>query len=570
MMKFARFPHRLSARLAILLTLGLAPLGAIAIYSEWQGARVATDAQASALIAQTGDAVGGQAALLRSALLASDALGRAIIAERGDPAACSEILRDYVQGTAFFTVAGFTDLEGRMACVSEGGPLDLGTSARLRDQIENPRQTLNFDQSGLISGMPVTIATSPVYDDDTLLGFMVLSVSSVAFRRISTQPDPETAPRGTFLLNETGDVLIGELAADAIAQLPPADQLQRLVAEGEGVYTEPSRSGDTRHFTVAQLIPGQLFALGSWDANQLELASGPFIWRLAIPVVMWLASVVVVMLAVNLLVVRYLQQINRQVRRFALGDRNDIAALSQEAPTELRELNGTISKMAMIIRRNENSAAEALEEKTVLLQEVHHRVKNNLQLIASILNLQVRKVTDPMARNIIHGVQARVRSLASIHRTLYELDQITEQDSARIFNQIMNDAVSMVTTDSPDLETEADITHITVPQANLIPFSLLFTEALTNALKYVTEGPDGKRRMHVFLQENDAGARLVVWNTCYPAEDCVEGMGLGRDLMTAFAQQIDAEIEMGPTDDSRGSGWQVAVQLPLAPQKRGG
>lgn len=569
MMKFARFPHRLSERLAILLTLGLAPLGAIAIYSEWQSARIETDARASALVAQTGDAVAGQAALLRSALLASDALGRAVVAKRDDPTACSEVLREYIQGTAFFTVAGFMDLQGRIACLSEGEPIFLGMTPTLQDQIDNPRQTLKFDQSGIISGMPVTMATSPVFDGNDLAGFMILSVSTVAFRRISTHPDPDTAPRGTFLLNNTGDVLIGDLDDAALALLPPAEKLQQLVASGEGVSTRRSRSGDTRHFTLAQLIPGQLYALGSWDENQLDHASGPFILRLALPVVMWLASVLVVMLAVNLLVVRYLQQINRQVRRFALGDRSDIAPLSQEAPTELRELSGTVSKMAMIIRRNEKASAEALEEKTVLLQEVHHRVKNNLQLIASILNLQVRKVTDPMARNIIHGVQARVRSLASIHRTLYELDQITEQDSARIFNQIMNDAVAMVTTDTPDLETKSDIRHITVPQANLIPFSLLFTEALTNALKYVTRGEDGKRRMEVSMLETDTGAQLIVWNSCYPAEDCVEGLGLGRELMTAFAQQIDGEIEMGPTDDSRGPGWQVEVRLNATAKKRG-
>ncbi len=92
------------------------------------------------------------------------------------------------------------------------------------------------------------------------------------------------------------------------------------------------------------------------------------------------------------------------------------------APTEFRLLGEGMSEMAAAIQERDRNLREAIAQKTMLVREVHHRVKNNLQIVMSLLSLQAGRVRDPAATEALRQARARINALALVHRILYEIE----------------------------------------------------------------------------------------------------------------------------------------------------
>lgn len=557
-----KLSNRLATRLAILMTLALAPLGSVAIYSEfdtWRTQKLATESQ---LISRTVDAVTGQRALLESAMLTSNTLSSLVVDRLDNSAACSAFLRDFISESGFYAFAGFITAAGEMACVSEGNSVDFSESESFVAAVENPRASFSFQPTGAVTGRPVVLVNRPVFDEDVLLGFLSISISRRSFDMIATPPDSENAPRISYLVNHRGQTLTSSDNPDADELLPEPDVLEDFISRREGIFSATTVNGRDRLFTLAELVPGQLFVLGSWNADQSQSLRSFNYWQIGFPFLMWLASLAVVMFAIHYMVARHLRHINTQLRRFALGNRAEFQRLPAEAPSELREIDSTFTKMARLISRDEVERENALREKTVLLKEVHHRVKNNLQLIASILNLQLRRLTDPEARAILQGVQWRVRSLASIHRKLYEQNRISDSNATEFFETILRETLALSQSEKSDLKIETEFEPVILAPDKIIPSALLFAEALTNALKHASPPNDSAPpHLKISFFARDGVAELRVRNSLSSAPIESVSYGLGQELMTAFALQVHGDFESGAVHDARGHGWETRLRL---------
>lgn len=557
--------NKLATRLAILLTLALAPLGLIAVYSEHASWKARKETSDTMLILRTIDSVTGQRALLESAMQSARALTSQVVETLEEPESCSEMLADFVSTARLFSFAGFIETDGPMRCVSSGEPRNLGSLEGFDRAMAEPLPYFTFQQIGLVTGEAVIVASWPVYRENEQLGRLTISISRTMLDLLSTNPDPDIAPKAAVLLNHRGEILTGSGLTDGAALLPPHERLQALISQRSGVYRATGEDGRERVVTVAQLTPSQLYVLGTWEAVAESPGLAPDIARFGFPVMMWIASVGVVMMSIHYLVVRHLRQINSQLRRFALGNRDDFQRLPESAPTELQEIDSTFSKMARLIARDEHELEEALREKTVLLREVHHRVKNNLQLIASILNLQIRRLKHPDARLILKGVQSRVRALASIHRMLYEETRVSNIDATSFLDRIMQDTRALASPGKQGLDIECQFDPVSLPAEKIIPAALLFSEALTNAIKYATPSTGSQSpKVTCGIRAKDGLAELWVRNSLTEPAPETAREGLGRELMTAFAAQIGAELDVGGVSDDAGHGWEMYLRLPDA------
>lgn len=556
------FSNRLVTRLSVVLTLALVPLGAIAIYSEydgWQRQRAALEAN---LISRTSDAVQGQRALLGSAMDAARVLGPNLLDLSDDPMACSDYLAEFIDQTGLYAFAGFISAQGQMDCVSSGERQDFSGSDGLEQTKQDPQPNFSFQPLGSVTRQPVVLANFPVVQEGELQGIVAISISLATFQLISTPSAPDTGLVSVVLVNAKGHTLTASGRADTAEVLPDEDSIASFLTKREGVFIAPSISESERVYTLVELVPRQLYALGSWSSDVTRSNFTPDLWRIAFPVLMWIASVGALILSVHYLVVRHLRHINAQLRRFALGNRAEFQRLPEDAPAELREIDSTFSKMARLIRRDEIEREAALQEKTVLLKEVHHRVKNNLQLIASILNLQMRRLQDAQARAILMGVQTRVRALASIHRTLYEETGVSKVDATVFLESILRDNLSLAATQSRNLRISTQLDPVIISPDKIIPVALLFSEALTNALKYATAvAGEDTPELSITLRTEGHGIELCLRNSCSTSASATTDSGLGRELMTAFALQIGAELDMGAVADEKGSGWQIRLRL---------
>ncbi len=557
------FRNRLAIRLATLLTLALAPLGLIGIYSEYESWRAEQEATEAALVARTVDSVSGSYALLESAMASARRLAADMAAREDlDDPECSAYLADRIDASGLFGFAGFVEASGVIRCSTVDEIIDVSGHPGFIDALSDPGAHFTYQSSGTIGRRAVVLANWPVFDEDVLLGFMSVSVSRDQLDMISVSQNGGSQETATVLLNHRGAPLSRAELPDGPALLPPPEVLEMLMQAPQARLHGENKEGEERVFTMAELTPGRLFVLGSRDPGQLPVDDGLPFWRLGFPVLMWVASIAVVLLAVHYLVVRHLRQINSQLRSFALGHRDTFRRLPEEAPRELREIDSTFNKMALLIRRDEAEREDALQEKSTLLKEVHHRVKNNLQLIASILNLQGRRVSDPAARAILQGVQGRVRSLATIHRSFYEQKLTPETDATAFFETILTETLSIARSGAGDLTVETHFDPVVISPDKIIPAALLFAEALTNALKHAAPSARGEPALLQVTCRNHGGEiELRVRNSVAPQEGDSAAEGLGQELMTAFALQIHADLEMGRVHDDQGHGWETRLRL---------
>ncbi|MFZ6050674.1 PAS domain S-box protein [Halocola ammonii] len=193
---------------------------------------------------------------------------------------------------------------------------------------------------------------------------------------------------------------------------------------------------------------------------------------------------------------------------------------------------------------------DSLKEKEVLLQEVHHRVKNNLQVISSILNLQSSYVKDQNTLDILKESQNRIKSMSFIHESLYQTTDFSSIEFTQYIETISRNLIHSYsyTTGPVELDTDFDTIYLSIDQA--IPCGLIVNELVSNALKYAfpeaDESRDNTIKLHV-KQNKRTISLLVADNGVGLPEDFKheESDSLGIQLVYTLSEQLDAKLEVG-------------------------
>lgn len=551
----------LGFRLATMLSIALIPLGAIAIA---QTSRVVEHAEAiseTALEGRTESAAAGMRTLIETAVGTGQALGTAVLETGQTAGSCSEMLRHFIDTSPYVLYVGFADIDGHVACGSDTAERNIG-SARFFDRARKSSEPIVSISETLFSDHRSLVITQPVTEGTRRVGTLVMAIRPIPLDA-GTPPDPGEQPFGFVIFNADGEILNATSAIEQATRiLPVGSSLETLKDRNETTFRAAAEDGQQRLYSVVPIVPGSVYALGTWTPGA-RLLGGLFApGALLFPLAMWLASLGVAYFAVQRLVLRHVAVMRGQMRRFALGERDAMPEVLTDAPAEIRDMSQTFHNLTRILAREERQLAESLREKTVLLREVHHRVKNNLQLIASIMNMQMRQVQEPDARRVLKSVQDRVASLATIHRNLYQAEMLASVRADRLLGDIVNQMSILSGVPGQEVAIETAFDPIALNPDQSVPVALLATEALTNAIKYSVPNPaDGKRHLHLSLKDRgDSMAELRILNSTGPdagAAGTPGGTGLGSRLIDAFAQQLDAELTQGPTE----RGYEVAIRF---------
>ncbi|MBN9889656.1 sensor histidine kinase [Salipiger abyssi] len=553
-------PMGLAARMILFLTLALVPIGVVAYFQTSKLQQETRLRSQLSLVALTeAAAVGEREAVLRAQGVAQ-ALGATLGQELGDlddDEECSLRLSSYLAASPGYSFAALMTADGGIPCSSAGPGLDSRTSPRLQALLDSPGAAAWLNRSAPISKRSVIVVAEPYYTGETLAGHVLLSVPSSLLpqgQKLDVPNDFEEL----VTINEHGEILSSREGVDNAARLLPADlDLASLVGARAQSFAARSADGKTRVYAAAPLVPGMVHALGIWSRDNAEAqaitVSGI---AKALPLLMWAASVIVAFLAVNRLVIRHVKRLSRRMRTFARTRRIADLRVRGEMPAELAEMEDDFLDMAEGILRDEAQQENALREKTILLKEVHHRVKNNLQLISSIMNMQIRQARAAETRMVLHRLQDRIRSLATIHRNLYQTDDLGHVDAGQLLGDLVQQMAQMTEISGRPVKVETELDPIEAVPDQAVPVSLLTAEALTNAMKYAAP-PEGAREARVFVRfvrDEEAGALLEITNTAAPegparageeADMDIEPAGLGSRLIQAFAMQLGGTLEQG-------------------------
>jgi len=196
---------------------------------------------------------------------------------------------------------------------------------------------------------------------------------------------------------------------------------------------------------------------------------------------------------------------------------------------------------------------QANNEKETLLREIHHRVKNNLQVISSLLGIQGRGIKDQKAKEAIQEGRNRVQSMALIHQNLYKKDNLTGIEMKPYINKLANHLLNTYQVDDGDIEVVSEVDPMTLDVETVVPIGLIINELISNSLKYAFPNHGGgiirlelkDREDHLLMIVSDNGIGLNSEQLKSKSET------FGHSLIRAFKNKLDADIEISGIDGTK-------------------
>jgi two-component sensor histidine kinase len=183
-----------------------------------------------------------------------------------------------------------------------------------------------------------------------------------------------------------------------------------------------------------------------------------------------------------------------------------------------------------------------LAQKDALMREIHHRVKNNLQVISSLLNMQQRSLSDPAARAAMSDTRQRITALALIYRALYQGPDLKRVDLRPFLEELTAQLVAGEMLHGPPVRTDLSVDALVIDPDRLAPLALFAVEAITNAQKHAFSERGGVLKVNFTVRDDQA--ELEISDDGQPGDDALGRSGVGRTLMTAFARQLRGSAEL--------------------------
>jgi len=211
-------------------------------------------------------------------------------------------------------------------------------------------------------------------------------------------------------------------------------------------------------------------------------------------------------------------------------------------------------------REGEERLRASLREKEVLIKEIHHRVKNNLQIIASMLNLQTGCISDDYSRLALHDSQNRIRTLALVHEKLYSSGDVAQIAVKDYIRDLTSSLFKSLTAVSPSVALRLDLVEVSLDLDAMIPLALILNELLSNSLQHafpdgrageiaVVLGPTSTSRLELVVTDDGVG---------FPEKlDFRHTETLGLQLVCLLTTQLGGNIEL-----ERNGGTVFAIEFP--------
>lgn len=215
--------------------------------------------------------------------------------------------------------------------------------------------------------------------------------------------------------------------------------------------------------------------------------------------------------------------------------------------TTIPSTNDVLTSYMDITRLN-----NTLNEKELLVREIHHRVKNNLQIISSLINLQSRYITDELSLEVLRESENRIKSISMVHEGLYRSEDLSNINFKKYINNLLTQLIISYGVDQSRIWFEVDVVDVSLPIDTAIPVGLIITEIITNSIKYAF--PDGEGNIYLkFSRENGHFTLNIGDNGIGISHNKLNtNKSLGMQLIHSLGDQLDAELKI---DMEKGTGY---------------
>ncbi len=558
----------LRVRLMAIIGLALAPVFALAAVQTFIEAREQSQARRTELISTLRLFAHDQAMLIGGVRDLMEAV-REVPVIVDNPAECDAFLSRLNATDNAYTNIAIVNSDGTTRCSGMPVPdgLNVANTDWFRAVMRGDVFSIGRARIGPVSNQGVLVLAIPVDDSPDPDGIIVTGVSISLLEQLGLQAREDTGHLAG-IVDRSGRVLTQRQHLEV--NNVDLEYLRQAAESGHIIFETESLTGATQTLALGQVIDDDVFVLIAQPAIPF------FAWQninitasIVLPILMWLLSLVVIWIASDFLVLRWLRYIRRFARLYGMGRYDLFPERASKAPAEIRELADSLKWMATRIRERDEELQESIDQKQMLIREVHHRVKNNLQIITSLINLQLGRLRDGESGRALREAQSRINALAMIHRNLYEAENLTRIEISPFIKELADLTHEASTGEifRVDLafHTELDDEQLTTDQA--VPLSMFITEAMTNAYKHAfTDDTDGQVISVVLLKDKMEDGSPAI---CVTVADNGPGLdetntyrGVGTSLFDAFAIQLDGKVERG--NDKSGGAF-ASITFPVEP-----
>lgn len=414
-------------------------------------------------------------------------------------------------------------------------PNNLRERASARDDF-----TAGYVEMARLAGQPVLGALQPIRDvRQRRIGFVGASISVEQLKRML---DRDSAIDGahTAIVDFSGRVIAESAPTSSrTLPLPPMARVVDHLGNDPSFVSVPGGEA-----VIVPLAAPDIYAVMSWAPDQSP-------WRrsvgiatsVAAPLLIWLVAVAAGWWAIEIFVARPLSTLEAAARSMARGEDVVETPALASAPMEIRSLRRTLAAMAKTLRGREARLVEALGEERALLREVHHRVKNNLQMVASLLNIQARGARDESEAWGLARAHDRVQLLALVHQRIYASGAVRELRLDDLAAEIARQLLQARGAATKDLHLQLQLSTALCDADRAVPLTFLIGEGLSMTLDALGEAPRGELRL--FLHQDADGTRFAIDADIEGAAP--ESMPAASSrLIDAFARQLGASVGRNP------------------------
>ena len=363
-------------------------------------------------------------------------------------------------------------------------------------------------------------------------------------------PDGAEPTAATWLIDGDGHLVAS--AGNVADALPQAEEFAALTTGRHSLTGGGSTAGHRYAYAAAPLGSNWRLLVALTAQPEHKRAVQVLFARSAELGLLLLGGLVAVVLGADVAFGVPLRRLSGAVRRWQAGAPFEPGSLVG-APDEVQQLARSFADATAVLRQKQEELARAEQQQQLLVMEVHHRVKNNLQVIASLLNLQASRIRVPEARAEFQSARDRIRALATLHRHLYgesgwhtiNMRSFLTELCGQLFQAIGEPEGNRIQLliDAPELRISSD---------EAVPLALIVTEAVTNSVKYAF--PNGRSgKVSVSLTEEKRGAGED-WINLVISDDGVgiapdrtndiECDGIGLRLIRGFSRQLGATLSV--------------------------
>jgi two-component sensor histidine kinase len=506
----ARWPT--GAKLFLILSIALLPLALIAVFATLRVTQIADTELRSHLRVAAAESTRALAIELVGDMTALRVAVDALSADAADAPSCARAQGVFAQQAALGTAFVILDAAGRPLC----GALFPGARAFARGG-DSPVVEARID-----AGRGLLLRVSGQRDGLTAAAFFPAAVLARIGKPSGFAPD-------------FGASLVLDDDRLELVRLERRDTLERR----ESTRTDLNLAGLMLEMQVRSAP-----------------ISSPLLIAMALPLVMWLLAAVIAWFVVDRLLVAPLRALRGSIAAYTPGDEPDTAMLRALPAQEIRELGDTFRALSRTVALHEAGLAEGLVRQTKLTREVHHRVKNNLQVISSLINFHARSARTPEATQAYASIQRRVDALAVVHR--YHFAEMEENRGVGL-RSVLGELASNIRATAPEgmrIGIVLDVEPFYVTQDVAVAVAFLVTELVELAATC-----DGQAQVRISLKSaaEPMRATLRLSSRALVDSDCLRD-GL-RDRYGRVIEGLTRQLRSTLQHDPLSGAYEIAVAV---------